>query len=347
MKISKIPGLGRFGIFIDDVDFTTITNDEWMEIGKLHLQNLVTIIRDCKLTRDKQTYFCTRFGESRNGLYYRLLEKYPGKSFMQLAELSMKDDPSVDEIDRLRLKNILKMQEVTADGKYIMRVTGKRDGQGDALGMFAEGELLWHSNESGTLTFTPGVGLLGAENMIGSSTGFLTTTDYYENVSNAFRSELDEMILIHSFTPGRINPGLRMEQDEVMHANMCPEDDVEIPMVITSPGGIKGLHYSINTIHCIKGLSKEASDKIFETINKELFVNKYIYDHWYQSNNDFCLFDNSITLHRRLGDIKDRLCYRLQFDYNYITSTPYIPYIQEEFRNEYLSRMKKITSYFN
>ena len=47
MKITKIPGLGRFGIFIDDVDFTTITNEEWMEIGQLHLQNLVTIIRDC------------------------------------------------------------------------------------------------------------------------------------------------------------------------------------------------------------------------------------------------------------------------------------------------------------
>ena len=65
MKISKIPGLGRFGIFIDDVDFTTITNEEWMEIGKLHLQNLVTIIRDCKLTWDKQTDFCTQFGDTR------------------------------------------------------------------------------------------------------------------------------------------------------------------------------------------------------------------------------------------------------------------------------------------
>jgi hypothetical protein len=25
MKISKIPGLGRFGIFVDDVDFDTIS----------------------------------------------------------------------------------------------------------------------------------------------------------------------------------------------------------------------------------------------------------------------------------------------------------------------------------
>ena len=34
MKISKIPGLGRFGIFIDDVDFNHLTDEEWLEIGK-------------------------------------------------------------------------------------------------------------------------------------------------------------------------------------------------------------------------------------------------------------------------------------------------------------------------
>ena len=49
MKISKIPGLGRFGVFIDDVDFDNITNEEWQEIGKLHLEKLVTIIRNTNL----------------------------------------------------------------------------------------------------------------------------------------------------------------------------------------------------------------------------------------------------------------------------------------------------------
>jgi alpha-ketoglutarate-dependent taurine dioxygenase len=340
MKVSKIPGLGRFGIFIDDVDFNTITDDEWMEIGKLHLQNLVTIIRDCKLTYDNQNKFCSQFGSTRYGIRSAILKKYPDKTFSQVAKLAMLDDTSVDEIDRIRLKSILAMQELTLDGKHIMRVTGKRDAQGNALGMFAEGELLWHSNESGTLTFTPGVALLGAENMIGSSTGFITTPDYYENVSNAFRSELDEMILIHRFTPGRINPGLRMEQDEVMHASMCPEDDTEIPIVMRSPGGIIGLHYSSNTIHSIKGMTKEESDAVFREIDKELFVDKYIYDHWYQSNNDFCLFDNSITLHRRLGDIKDRLCYRIQHDYSNLQDAPWQPYLKEPFASKYKEEIK-------
>jgi hypothetical protein len=340
MKVSKIPGLGRFGIFIDDVDFEHLSDEEWMEIGQLHLQNLVTIIRDCNLSWTNQTERCMKWGDTRYGIRYLILKKYPGKTFTQVVQLALRDDTSVDEIDRIRLKNIYRMQETSPEGKHVMRVTGKRDADGNALGMFAEGELLWHSNESGTLTFCPGVALLGSENMIGSSTGFLTTPDYYENVSNAFRSELDEMILVHRFTPGRINPGLRVEQDEVMHANMCPEDDIEIPMVITSPGGIKGLHYSTNTIHSIKGLSEQASDEIFKVINSELFVEKYTYDHWYKSNNDFCLFDNSITLHRRLGDIKDRLCYRVQHDYSNLQSGFWQPYLHEPTAKKYEEEIK-------
>jgi len=49
MKVSKIPGLGRFGIFIDDVDFDHLTDEEWLEIGKMHLDNFVTIIRNTNL----------------------------------------------------------------------------------------------------------------------------------------------------------------------------------------------------------------------------------------------------------------------------------------------------------
>ena len=335
MKISKIPGLGRFGIFVDGVDFDHLTDEEWIEIGKLQMQNLVTIIRDCNLSWEKQTEWVLKFGDTRYGIRYLILKKYPGLMWHEVVELALKDDPKIDPVDALRLKNIARMQETAPDGRHVMRVTGQRDAEGNPLGMFAEGELAWHSNESGTRTFTPGVALLGSQNMIGSATGFLTTSDYYESVSNAFRSELDEMVLLHRFTPGKMNPGLRVEQDEVMHANMCPEDDAEMPMVMRSPGGIIGLHYSIHTVHSIKGLSKKASDEIFSAIDRELFTPKYMYDYWYKSNNDFCLFDNSITLHRRLGETANRLCYRVQHDYSNLQDVFWPPYLQEPFASEY------------
>ena len=336
MKVSKIPGLGRFGVFIDDVDFEHLTDEEWMEIGKLHLQNFVTIIRDCNLSWQNQPEWLMKWGDTRYGIRYNILKKYPQFTWSEVVKLSLTDSPLIDDIDKLRLSNIARMQEIDpVTGRHVMRVSGKTDDDGHPLGMFAEGELLWHSNESGTLTFTPGVALLSGEGMVGSATGFVTTPDYYENVSNAFRSELDEMILIHKFTPGRINPGLRLEQDEVMHANMCPVDGTEIPIVMRSPGGIVGLHYSINTIHSIKGMTQSESDAVFAEINKEMFQDKYIYDHWYKGNGDFCLFDNSITLHRRLGETKNRLAYRVQHDYSNLQDKVWQPYLKEEYARKY------------
>lgn len=336
MKISKIPGIGRFGIFVDDVNFDTMTDEEWAEIGQLHIKNLVTIIRNCNMKWQEQTDWCTKWGDTRYGIRYNVMKKYPGKKWSDLVKLSLADSPEIDDIDKIRLQSIARMQEIDPkNGKHVMRVTGRRDDKGNPLGMFAEGELLWHSNESGTLTFTPGVSLLASENVVGSATGFLTTTDYYESVSESFRSELDEMILLHRFTPGKINPGLRLDQDEVMHGNMCPVDDTEIPLVIQSPGGIKGLHYSINTIYSIKGMSKQESDSVFEEINKNLFVEKYTYDHWYKNNNDLLMFDNSITLHRRLGDIKNRLCYRVQHDYSNLQNDFWQPYFQKQYADQY------------
>jgi alpha-ketoglutarate-dependent taurine dioxygenase len=208
--------------------------------------------------------------------------------------------------------------------------------------MFAEGELLWHSNESGTLTFTPGVALLANSGVIGSATGFVTTADWYELQSETFRSELDEMVLVHKFTPGKINPGLRQEQDFVMYKNMCPTDGIKIPMVIQSPGGIKGLHYSVNTVDRVNGMSKRESDKLFNRINTELFKDDTVYDHWYQSDSDLCLFDNSVTLHRRLGGITDRLCSRIQYDYTNLQTQPYIPYFQKSFAKQYRKEIREI-----
>jgi alpha-ketoglutarate-dependent taurine dioxygenase len=336
MKISKIPGLGRFGVFVDGIDFDNLSDEQWQEIGIIHLQNFVTIIRDCNLNWRQQPDWLMKWGDTRYGIRYNILKKYPGKTWSQVVKLAVAGSNNIEEIDRVTLSNIARMQEIDPNtGRHVMRVSGKTDAHGAAIGMFAEGELAWHSNESGTLTFTPGVALLSSEGMTASATGFLTTADYYENISNSFRSELDEMILLHRFTAGKINPGLRLEQDTVMHANMCPVDDTEIPIVMRSPGGILGLHYSVNTIHSIKGMNKLESDGVFAEINKGLFVEKYIYDHWYKGNGDLCLFDNSITLHRRLGSTTNRLAYRVQHDYSNLQEDFWQPYLHESTAKQY------------
>lgn len=341
MKVSKISGLGRFGIIVDDVDFNNLTEEEWLHIGQLHMQNLVTIIRNTNCTKDQFVERMLAFGDTRYNMKNYMMKKYNRPWLILLNDAQKKED-YLEKDDAIALRSLFSVQEVTANGYDVSKVTGGYDAEGNPNGLFAEGELLWHSNESGTLTWTPGVALLAYKNVVGSATGFVTTTDYYETIPDSFRRELDEMILIHKFTPGKINPGLNAEQDAIMHANMCPLDNAEVPMVIQSPSGIKGLHYSINTVHSIKGLTKKESDEIFNRINKELFVEKYTYDHWYQNENDLMLFDNSITLHRRLGNIEGRLCYRIPHDYTNLQDSYYQPYLQEPYISRYAEEIRSI-----
>jgi alpha-ketoglutarate-dependent taurine dioxygenase len=340
MKVSKIPGLGRFGNFVDGVDFDHITDEEWAEIGQLHLNGLVTIIRDTNLTPQKYSDLINQWGQPRQIQEYALSKKYhatPGEIFKRHLE----NDPTLSKEDHQWAKTMLDIVARDDQGRPLrmLKVTGKRKEDGSPLGMFAEGELLWHSNESGCLTFTPGVSLLAWEGVVGSATGFVTTVDWYERQSESFRSELDEMILIHRFSPGKINPGLREDQDFIMYRNMCPKENT-MPMVIQSPGGLKGLHYSVNTVSQVQGMSMEESQKLFERINRELFTEEFMYDHWYKQNGDLCLFDNSITLHRRLGGIANRLAYRIQYDYTYLQDGPYNPYFQNHYQREYIREIR-------
>lgn len=338
MKVSKIPGLGSFGVFIDDVDLNNISNDQWIEIGKIHLQSLVTIIRNTKLyNTEKYTSLMDLWGTHQSNAIYNLYKKY-NLSGQELFVEYNNPKHGITDSDKEYIKTVMNMM---ADN-YVLRVSGKKDPEGNPIGMFAEGELLWHSNESGNVSFAPGVSLLGAEHMTKSSTGFATTVDWYEEQSESFRSELDDMIVVHNFTPGKINPGLNAQQDHVMYRNMCPEDGVEIPLVRQSPGGFRGIHYSQNTVSHINGMTESESNKIFKVIEQGIFKDDNVYDHWYKSDSDLCIFDNSITQHRRLGDTTNRLAYRIQFNYDRLIDTEYNPYSQEPYKSQFQTNKVKV-----
>lgn len=342
MKISKIPGLGRFGVFIDDIDLNNISDEEWMEIGKLHLESLVTIIRDPKIDHSRYYELIMKWGDSRWIFPLQLYKKY-GKPTKELFAKRLLDEEDY--------KDLLNYKRFVVDKRYpgMIRVTPKKNAKNERLGVFGDGELYWHSNESSYIGFTPGVSLMGVENMIGSSTGFCTTTDWYEKQSESFRSELDEMILVHNFRTkhrefddkNRLYLEKMIQYDETQTSyyikNQGLNPNEEIPLVIKSPGGIKGLHYGIWTIDYIKGMSRTESDKLLAKISSELFTEEYIYDHKYQSNTDLLIFDNSITLHNRSvenGSAPDRLGYRIQFDYSNLIEGKYEPYFQKEFQEK-------------
>jgi alpha-ketoglutarate-dependent taurine dioxygenase len=339
MKISKIPGLGRFGHYIDDIDLNHIDDSQWEEIGKLHLQGLVTVIRGNAL--DPVTYYqlMKKWGNPRSSLPLTFYLKY-GHSLKHLIAHNLLDDA-----DKHHLK-LVRSWRPNKQCPGMIRVTGKKNAQGNPLGVFNDGELLWHSNESADPAFTPGVSLMGYESMTGSCTGFVTTPDWFELQTESFRSELRELITVNNSGLRNIQHGQIENQLKVYRDNNCPEPNAEMPLVIQSPGGIEGLHLTVRSFDYFKGMSKDASAKLFDKIVSGVMDKKYMYEHWYKSDTDLLIFDNSITLHNRKiendGTAPNRVGLRIQFDYDKLVSE-YQPYYQQEFNISRQHRMELIS----
>ena len=326
-RITDIPELEGYGVFVDGIDFKQLTREEWIDLGKLHLKKLVMVIRKSGLKNKKVFYrVLKKWGEHRQNYAAIVFSKYPWaegqvEKLLSSSEVSQEDKEHIKEFKRIGGHN-------RKEGN-ILRVTGKKI-NGYRTGLFAHGELLWHSNECGDLAFTPGVALLGQQGMTNSATGFMVTTPYYYSVSDSIRSELDEMVLTHNFVEGKINAN---GENNIVYKNMCPFPNTEIPMVIQSPAGIKGLHYSFNTV------TGSNNDRLLAEVRKGL--EKYTYDYWWENDDDLLIFDNTIVQHRRLGDTTDRLCLRYQFDYTYLQDDLYQPYLQEPYITRYTERVQK------
>ena len=331
-RITDIPELEGYGVFVDDIDFKNLSLREWKDLGQLHLQKLVMVIRKTGLKNKKVFHrVLSKWGEHRQNYAAILFDRYP---WVNGDAKNLLEDPRVSEEDKEYTKEFYRIGGVNAKEGNILRVTGAKK-NGHHLGLFGHGDLLWHSNESGDLAFTPGVALLGQHGMTKSATGFMVTTPYYYSVSDSFRSELDEMVLIHNFVDGKINEG----ENSIVYTNMCPSPNTEIPMVVQSPAGIKGLHYSYNTVTGIKGMSHKDAEKILTEIRKGL--EKYTYDYWWENDDDLLIFDNTVVQHRRLGDTTDRLCLRYQFDYTHLHEGLYQPYLQEPYVTRHTDRVQK------
>ena len=323
-RITNIPNLEGYGVFVDDIDFKNLSRQEWMDLGKLHMKKLVMIIRKTGLDKRSFHQVIKKWGKSRQNYAATLFAKYPWAEGNFRKVLT---SPDVDKHDKDIIREYWKIGGCNYKQGNILRVAEEN-------GLFGSGELLWHSNESGDIAFTPAVALMGEHGMCNSATGFMVTTPYYYSVSDSMRSELDEMILTHDFQTGKINVE---DENLFLYKNMCPEP-TEIPLVIQSPAGIKGLHYPYNTV------IGSNNDRLLAEVKKGL--EKYTYDYWWENDDDLLIFDNSIVQHRRLGDTKDRLCNRYQFDYTYlqykVTKQNYIPYFQEPYRSRYVDKMNMI-----
>jgi len=325
MKISRIPNFGSFGVYVDNVDMDTMTEDQWHELGQLFVKELVVAFRNINISKTQYADWMPKWGPLKANIRMQFHKKY-GNDFDATRPETW---AGISDQDRVWLETRATKLEETGDGRYLTRVYGGKTAKGESGGYFSHGEVHWHSNESSALNFSPGVSLLGWQEMSNSATCFVQTVDLYESVSESFRSELDEMILIHEYTPGKLNenehtdPGLAVS----MKMAFCPVDGSETPLICTAPNGRRGLRYTVNSRAHIKGMADVQAQQVFAELDRLVFDEKWIYNHWYQgTQRDLLLFDNSVTLHKRIGGLPERKAFRMQFDLSPCLDNPWRPW---------------------
>lgn len=316
MKITKMNGLGSFGVWIDDFDWKS--PEAWKELEQLNLKYLVTVIRNNNqdafedILHNWNVISRLRYSSS-----VQLVDKY--------GENWSKPETYTDPTDRLMVESF---KRISVDGnKYSggwVRVTGELNDEGKNTGMFVDTELLWHSNGSGVKTFAPLVGLYGRRSMLGSSTGFSVSPDWLDEQTESFRSELEDLVAIHQWVPYAIEPTGIAECEEHLKNVFAEPEPSEMPLIMTSPGGHKGVHLGLGTVSGFKDMPKAESDALLEHLTKELTSPKWTMDVWWPNDQgDFYLFDNSITMHNRTfqpgtdirAALQKRLGYRVAGDY--------------------------------
>lgn len=330
MKLTKAPGLGRFGVIVDGFDHSS--PDDWQELKELSLQSLVVFVRGNNTdVFDQVTRNVNIIGRARR-TREAILEIQYGSDFYKNVE-------KWEDYDQEALAANRRWSTSFPDLPVNWgAVTGKLDDNGKAMGAFSGNRCLWHSNESGCSYFSPLVVLYGKQGMINSSTGFCSSTDWYEKQTEAFRSELDELVAIHDYKPYAIGPDADEEHEAAMRRNFTQFGGSEMPLVIKSPGGIKGLHFTESTITGFVGMSKNESDKLIEKLVDELYIDEYIWNCWWANEQgDFIVFDNTIITHNRTvragmdsnAVIQKRVAYRHPCDYRGMND--YEPFYQEKF----------------
>ena len=320
MKTRKLSGFGSLGVEIYDVDLNTIGPKEMEEIGFISLDQLLVVIgKECVrgISLERFHSICMSWVTDPQADFAYLQETFQ----KMIGNYGPARGPDglpldIDDQGRQMIEEAYRIVKGIEHLPGMSRVTGKRDESGNNTGMFADGELEWHCNNQGAEHRAPGVGLIGWEGATGSCTEFLNTADPYEQLNSEWRSICDELVAVHRFMPGAIAPGVSEIQERLLKFNMCPDDDTEIPLVVTSPAGRKGLHFAFTSIHHFKGMSEAESQKTVAYLKERIIRDEYIYRHnWVDG--DLLFFDNSITLHRRpTKDCSKRLMFRMAFNYD-------------------------------
>lgn len=293
MKLSKLPNMpDPFGYEIQDVNLKTMNKQGIVELAELCKKHLVITIKKQDISKERFAQLCYTWGRPHK---YADIDKFT-------------DSETRGDLERMSFPHL----------PGLGRVTGIRDKEGNRTGMFADGQLDWHCNQSGTLNPKSVVALQGVEGTCGTQTCFLEGVTVYNNLSSEDKALVDSLVSVYGFKLDGVGPGASAAQQAIVQMNQNPEENFEKPLVAISPGGHRGINFSYTTIKGFKGKTEQENKELFDWLKRIVFVDKNVYTHdW--DDGDVLFMDQIVTLHARpTEDCSKRLLHRMAFDFSRI-----------------------------
>ena len=200
------------------------------------------------------------------------------------------------------------------DHPEIFKVSGERDGDGNKIGMFGDGELGWHSNgNSRHLIDKILIGLYCVKGDPNTTLSICNTSQPYYDLSEDEREYYESIKIKIKF------------KNHTMYS--LDDDDPELEFMNKNRGSIRnliGVHphndlkYFYFPYHFIcgawEGKKKVDHEPIIEKLIPKIFKSKHQTHHIFQQG-DMLFMDQFTSLHRRTPVMGPRLLWRVASDY--------------------------------
>jgi alpha-ketoglutarate-dependent taurine dioxygenase len=192
----------------------------------------------------------------------------------------------------------------------VIRVTGKKDSNGEP-GLFGHTSALdWHANMASNRARQPIVWMYGAECMEGSRTSFINMAKVYEGMSENTQKTIRNLKCYFGYEKGRYST-TPWFQDHVNKDNL-------FDLVMTTESGLTGLYYPFHQVFGMDGLNDEEFKEVHSEIVYEILKDEsYAYHHdWVDGQ--IILSDQWMSIHKRweFDRMEDRVLHRIALNYD-------------------------------
>lgn len=256
-----------------DADIKSLTDEEIQQLGRLSVSNMVVVFKNQSLSTDDEERFCKVIGEC---------QYYPA---------------DVDRVKHIRLTD------------HILRVTGKKDKDGEQ-GLFGHNYALdWHANQPSNKERAPLIWLYGAEGTKGSRTSWINNIASYEALPDTMKAKIADIKVYCGYKQGMYSNSDFFTE----HVNY----DNPISLVHTNKEGKTGMFFPFLQIFGFEGYEQQEFEDIMQELTQHVLKEEFSYHHDWEDG-DVVLSEQWLSIHKRwdFDGMDKRVLHRIAFDYS-------------------------------